>query len=398
MNCKEGSTGKIVYDLYAKLNQEGHEAIICYGRGFRVKEKNIFKFSSTLEVYFHALMTRITGLTGCFSFFATRKLIKLIKEFNPDVVHVHELHAYFVNILPVIRHLKENNIRTIWTFHCEFMYTGKCGHSYDCNRWMTECHDCPSLREYPSSLCFDFTRKMYKDKRKAFENFSNLTIVAPSKWLADRIKKSFLGDKKIVVVHNGIDTENIFYPREVDCLKKKYGISEEKVVLAVAPKLMSERKGGSYVLDLARRMKDEKMVFILVGVDDLRIQNNDNIIALKQIENQHELAEYYCMADTFVTCSVRETFGLTSIEALCCGTPVCGFKAGGNVGLMPKQFGELVDYGDIRSLVDKVQEKISGDISRTACSEYGRKKYSAYVMYSKYIKLYTGIEVNDYQA
>lgn len=388
VNCKFSSTGKIVYNLYTQCNENGHEAAICYGRGPLVDEINIYKFSSDIEVYFHALLTRITGLTGYYSYFATRNLINFIEEFKPDVVHIHELHAYFVNILPLMEYLKEKHIRIIWTFHCEFMYTGKCGHAYECEKWKTECNKCPRLEDYPSSLLLDFTRKMFNDKKRAFEGFDNLTIVTPSQWLAGRVKQSFLSNKHLEVIHNGIDTENVFYPRPFDHLKKKHNLTNEKIILAVAPNLMSEAKGGRYVLEIAKRMKNENMKFILVGVDDLSEKFDDNVIALGRIEDQHELAEYYSMADVFIMCSKRETFGLTSVEALSCGTLVCGFNAGGNIGIIPDKLGQFAEYGDLDALNKGVISIMNKEISAEDCANYIKKKYSKKGMYENYMRLY----------
>lgn len=389
VNCKYSSTGKIVYDLYTQCNENGHKASICYGRGPLIDEPNIYKFSSNIEVYLHALLTRITGFTGYYSYFATRNLINFIEEFKPDIVHIHELHAYFVNILPLMQYLKERNIKTIWTFHCEFMYTGKCGYAYECEKWKTECGHCPNLRDYPSSFFLDFTKKMFNDKKEAFEGFDNLTIVTPSQWLADRVKQSFLCDKRIEVIHNGIDTENIFYPRSFDHLKMMHNIIDERIILAVAPDLMSERKGGRHVLELARRMKNEKVKFILIGVEDLNEQFDDNVIALGKTENQHELAEYYSMADVFVICSLRENFPTTCIEAISCGTLVCGFDEGGTKETAPNNLGRFVKFGDVDALKEEVISILDQEISSVDCATYGQKEYSKMNMFNKYLQLYT---------
>lgn len=388
VNCKSGSTGKIVYDLHTNLKADGIESAICYGRGKKIKEDNIYRFSGNMEVYFHALMTRLTGLTGCYSFFSTRRLLQFIKEYNPDVVHIHELHGYFVNIEPVLEYLKKKRIRTIWTFHCEFMYTGRCGYSYDCDRWRTGCGSCQNIKEYPTSFCFDFSRKMHLDKQKMFSGFNNLTIVTPSKWLADKVRESFLSNKKIRVIFNGIDTDSIFYPHDFSSLKELHHITDEKVVLAVAPDIMAERKGGRTVVKLAERMKDEKIKFILVGVADASERFDDNIIAIARTENQRQLAMYYSMADVFVICSVMENFPTVCLESLCCGTPVCGFDTGGTKETAPGDLGIFVPYGDIEALRDAVLEMIERLSMTEKCMEYGKTMYSKTVMYENYKKLY----------
>ena len=264
VNCKYSSTGKIVYDLYKNLRQQGYKAAIAYGRGKKIDEPYIFKFGLDWETYLHAGLARLTGLNGCYSFFSTKRLIFFIEKYKPDVIHIHELHGYFVNISPLIKYIKRKKIKVIWTFHCEYMYTGKCGHSYECDQWKTECKKCPYLKDYPKSFIFDMTNKMYRKKRDLLKNF-DFTIVTPSQWLADRVSESFLKDKPIKVIPNGIDT-SVFHPVDVSDIKKKLSIPEDhKVVVSVAPDIMSERKGGQWVIKLAERLKNEKITFLLVG-------------------------------------------------------------------------------------------------------------------------------------
>jgi glycosyltransferase involved in cell wall biosynthesis len=395
VNYKHSSTGKIVHDLYQGLMANGHEAAVCYGRGPLEVGENIYKFGINLETYFHAAITRLSGLTGYFSPISTFRLIRYIKRFNPDVVHIHELHAYFVNYLPIINYLKKNNIRTIWTFHCEFMYTGKCGHANECNNWKVECHDCPQIREYPKSLLFDFTRKMFRDKKRLFTDFSNLVIVTPSQWLADRVKQSFLSDKNIYVIHNGINTENIFFPRDFQHLKEKHQLKDEKIVLAVAPDLMSKQKGGRWVVELAKRFKGQNVKFILIGVKDLREEFDDNIIALGRTDNQVELAEYYSMADVFVICSERENFPTTCLEALSCGTPVLGFDTGGTSETAPKIFlGNFVPFGNIDNLYSCVKQNLEKSYNSEQIVSYCKKYYSTFAMYKRYLNQYSCVDQN----
>lgn len=389
--CKKGSTGKIVYDLYTELNNNGHIASICYGRGTKIEEPGIIKISKDLEMYFHAFLTRSIGLTGYFSFFATRRLIKHIKVFKPDLVHIHEATTYYLNISTLVDFLKKNKIKTVWTFHSEFMYTGKCGHAYDCEKWKSECGKCPQTKEFPKSWLLDFTRKMHKDKKKLFQGFDNLIIVTPSKWLAERVKQSFLKGKDIRVIHNGIDVQNIFHPRAYEHLKKKHNITDEKVILAVAPKIMEARKGGRSVLELAKRMKKENIKFIIIGVEDLREKFDDNIIALGRTENQIELAEYYSMADLFLICSKRENFPTTCLESLSCGTPVIGFDAGGTRETAPKGYGHFVSFGDFAHLESTIRATLDGSLllkTKAECSKFAFENYDKEIMAKKYIDLY----------
>ncbi len=328
VNCKYGSTGKMVYDLFTDYKKHGHQAAVCYGRGRCIKEPGIYKFGLDLETYIHAGLARLTGYNGCFSFFSTRRLIKYIETFKPDLIHIHELHAYFVNIAMLLNYIKRKGIRLVWTFHCEYMYTGKCGHSYECEKWKTECRRCPHLKDYPKTFFLDHTKQMFRWKKKLLNNL-DFTIVTPSEWLAERVRQSFLGNKKIRVIHNGIDT-SVFSPADADGLRKEWNIPKNhKVVFAAAPDLMSEGKGGRWVLELAGKMKERNVTFVLAGGKNVR--KKDHVIETGMIKEKSQLALYYSMADVFVICSRREVFPTTCIEAQCCGTPVAGFDTGGTV-------------------------------------------------------------------
>lgn len=264
VNCKGSSTGKIVYDLYNSIRADGRKAAVCYGRGVNIKEEYIYKFGLDWETRMHAGLARVTGYNGYFSALSTKRLINYIEQFKPDIIHIHELHAYFVNFKPLLTYIKQKKIPLIWTFHCEYMYTGKCGHAYECTNYQRECGNCPAVREYPKSLCFDRTKQMLRMKKKLLEDLE-FSIVTPSKWLADRVKTSFLNGKSINVIHNGIDTE-IFHPIEASNMREKLKIPKNcKIVLAVAPNIMSEIKGGVWVLKLAKIMKDKDVFFVLVG-------------------------------------------------------------------------------------------------------------------------------------
>lgn len=351
VNCKNSSTGDIVYNLYNYINSSGNDAAVCYGRGPKINEKNIFKFGIDAETYLHALLTRITGFTGCFSYFSTRRLIRFIKKYKPDVVHIHELHAYFVNIKPLLSYLSREKKQVIHTLHCEFSYTGKCGHSVECSKWKTECGHCPRLREYPSTLYFDHTKFMQNCKKQAFEGIDNLIITAPSKWLADRARQSFFRDRKICVVHNGVDT-NVFKPVNCSALRTELGIkSNEKVVLALAPNLMSKEKGGKYVLQLAKKLENQFIRFVLVGADGESEYSSGNVIVKGKIYDKNLLSQYYSLADVFVICSERENFPTTCLEAQACGTRVCGFATGGvEEACMREASIGFAKYGDVEEL------------------------------------------------
>lgn len=388
VNYKSGSTGKIVYDLKQELEKEGHKVLACYGRGKKIKEKDVLKFAYDFETLIHAFLSRLIGLMGYFSYFSTKKLINEIEKFKPDVVHIHETHSYFLNHIPLIEYLKNKNIKTVWTFHCEYMYTGNCGYAYDCEKWESICKNCPDIKRYPKSLFFDFTYKMFLDKKKAFENFNKLLIVTPSQWLKDRVKKSFLMNRRIEVVHNGINTE-IFKPRDYLHLKKKHNIGNKKVILSVAPDIMSDRKGGRWVVKLAEECLGRGYIFIIIGVKDLNEKFPDNIITLGRTENQIELSEYYSMADLFLICSLKENFPTTCLEATCCGAPIFGFDEGGTKETGIENYSIFVPYGDLNNLKNKMIDFLENNTFKKAeISFIGAERYSKKNMFLEYKKLY----------
>lgn len=384
VNCKYSSTGKIVYDLFRKLKEDNHEAAICYGRGEVINEEGIYKFGLDWETRIHAGLARITGLNGYFSPVSTRRLIKFIEKFQPDVIHLHELHAYFVNIKPLIKYIKSKKIKVVWTFHCEYMYTGKCGHAYDCLNFQNGCGNCPAVREYPKSLFFDRTRKMLKDKKNLLIDM-DFTIVTPSQWLADRVRLSFLKDKEIRVIHNGIDTENVFYPRDVQDLRKKLGLHDKKVVLSVAPNIMDERKGGAIILKLSEKLKE--LQFVLVGSDETK-RYNENVLMIKRTKDQDELAKWYSLADLFLICSKRENFPTTCLEALACGTPIVGIDEGGTKETASEPYGLFFKADSLDKMIDGIKQQISKHKNKQNISLYGRELYSQQTMYNNYQKIY----------
>lgn len=385
------STGKIVQDLRDGLQKMGHEVVAVHGRGERKEVPGVIKIAHTAEVAFHAGMTRLTGLTGNFSPFATHRLKKAIDEFKPDVVHLHELHGYYVNIEQTLQFLRERDIPIVWTFHCEFMYTGKCGQSHECDRWKTGCHKCPQLHVYPSSLFFDFTREMYESKRTTLASMSNMRLVTPSGWLAKRIRESFLGDRPVDVIYNGVDTTDIFYPRVRTAARARLGVSSRHVVVSVAPNLMTPQKGGHWVLELARRMADLDVTFVMVGVEDGFVSGLPNVRTLPRTRDQNFLAEVYSAGDVFLLTSEKETASTVTSETLACGTPVVGFDCGGPLEVAPDGYGRWVKYGEI----DELQAVLTGVLDQTLpmktreqCREFGVYRYSRPRMVEQYLEIF----------
>lgn len=394
VNCvyKKGSTGKIMYDIHNALVKNNIESVICYGRGARINEPNVYKTSTELYSKFNNLLSRITGLPygGCF--FSTLRLKSIIKKEKPDVVHLHCINGFFVNIYEIINWLKKNHYNTVLTLHAEFMYTANCGSYVDCQKWKTGCGNCPKLKESTNSVLLDRTAESFKKMKKAFAGFNdNLTVVSVSPWLKGEAESSvILGDKKNIVIVNGINTDEIFYLRECDDLKLKYAPNGEKIILHVTSGFINPVKGGNYVIELAKRFKNENFKIILIGNDEKKIDLPSNIINIGKITDQNELARYYSMADVTLLTSLSEACSTVCEESLACGTPVMGFKAGGPETISLKEYCMLVDPGDINSLENAIREYLHGSamFSKTGISNIAVKKYSRDNMSQEYINEY----------
>lgn len=384
------STGKLVAELTQRLRRKGHEVLALHGRGPRAKEAGVHKIAASWEVLWHVLATRLTGWTGIYSYFATRKFLKYLDAFKPDVVHLHELHGYYLDIYTVMAALQERRIATVWTFHCEFMYTGNCGHAYDCEKWKTECHACPRLQDYPQTWGPDFTRAMFRRKREAFSKFQRLSITAPSNWLSRRIRLSMVGDKPISTVPNGIDVE-VFCPQNPQRLKDTLNLAQQYVVLCVGADVLSEHKGGRWALDLAQQWQDQNMVLVMVGVEQMPQQVPPNVRMVAPVRDSAELALYYSMADVLLLTSEKETFSMVCAESLACGTPVIGFDSGAPKEVAPAGYGAFVPYADLTALghlLTALREDRLMLKSAQECMAFARKHYAIDAMVDRFETIY----------
>lgn len=400
VNCVygKGSTGKITADLHSQLLKNGIKSVVCYGRGKLVTEPGVYKTCSELYSKFNNLLSRITGVMygGCL--LSTNRLISIIKKEKPDIVHLQCINGYFVNIYRIVSWLKKHGVKTVLTLHAEFMYTGGCGHALECDRWMTSggCthYKCPKWRSETHSLFFDRTGTMWKRMKRAFDGFEdNLIITSVSPWLMERAKISpILRDKNHSVVLNGLDT-GIFHVYSTDEIRKKHGITNEKIIFHAAPFFTDDAdgiKGGKYVIELARRFKEQNVKFIVAAAYKGDIKIPENMILLGSVTDQTELAKYYSAADLTVIASKAETFSMICAESLCCGTPVVGFKAGGPETISLPEYSEFVDYGDIDALYSSalnMLNKFSAE-EKNKIGLKAEKRYSKDVMGKNMIKIY----------
>ena len=309
-----GSTGKIIADIMNLLKKYGNDVKALYGTGACSDNADTVKVSGKLEYYFHNAVSRFTDHAGLYSWAATRKMIREIRAFQPDLIHLHTLHGFYVNYEMLFRFLKEANIPVVWTLHDCWTFTGHCTHfsQVKCIQWQTECRDCKLLYRYPQCYWKGDVRRNFLRKKNAFTGVKNLTITTPSQWLAEQAARSFLKDYPCVVLPNGIDRA-IFHPQPSN-LREKYHLEGKRIVLGVA-NTWNVRKGLLDLLTLAGRLGSDYQV-VLIGLIEKQLPNiPSNVLGLLRTANQIELAQWYSTADVFVNPTYEETFGLTTVEA-----------------------------------------------------------------------------------
>lgn len=383
-----GSTGRIVEGIANEVIACGGDSYIMYGRYASESNSKVYRIGTNVNVYMHLLQTRLFDRHGLSSKKPTLKLIDFIKEISPDIIHLHNIHGYYVNYSLLFRFLKEIDTPVVWTLHDCWAFTGHCSHySYNsCYRWQILCHDCPQKREYPSSFLMDRSRRNFIDKQKAFTSKENLTLVTVSEWLSKEVKQSFMKKYPIKVIHNGIDT-NVFTPVEVK--KKNLGIEDKFMLLGVAS-VWSLHKGLDDFIRLRKVLSDEYII-VLIGLNDRQIRNlPKGIIGIKRTNSVHELSVYYSVADVYINTSVEETFGLTTVEAMACGTPSIVYDSTACPEVVSADTGFVINKGDLSSLCSTLEliKKKGKHIYSNACRNRATSFYNKSDLYRKYIDLY----------
>lgn len=387
--CGVGSTGRIATDLHSILKEQGHESYIAYGRGEAKNCENAIKIGNKLDNYFHVAQTRLLDRHGLGSYWATKKFIKQIEKINPDIIHLHNIHGYYINVKVLFNYLKKTNKPIVWTLHDCWAFTGHCTY-FDyvgCDKWKNGCNQCIQKKEYPTSLVWDRSKKNYILKKKNFREIKNMTIVTPSKWLASLVSESFLQEHHIQLINNGIDLE-IFKPTN-STFRKQYGLENKFIILGVAS-TWDRRKGINYFIELSRTLKDNQKI-VLVGVtEEQKEKLPSNIIGISRTNNAKELAEIYTEANVFVNPTLEDNFPTTNLEALGCGTPVITFKTGGSVESIDRNTGYVINVGDVKELKNSIHriEIKSKEVDWSNCTDRAKCLYDKRKKYREYIKLY----------
>ena len=341
------STGKIAVDIYKTLKANGHDGAIAYARNQIEDGVPHIIIGNKFDVYAHGIMTRLTDKTGFYSKRATLHLIDKIKEYDPDVIHLHNLHGYYINIEILFNYLKVCGKKIIWTLHDCWPITGHCCY-FDfcgCDKWKSGCFDCPQLDTYPKSLK-DGSRWNYMRKKELFCGVPDMTVVSVSNWLDGIVSQSYLNKYMHVVIHNGIDLDR-FKPTQSD-FRRRNGLEDKYIILGVASE-WSARKGFEDFLRLAD-MLDENYRIVLVGLNDKQIKRlKPNMLGIRRTNSVRELAEIYSAADVFFTATYEDKYPTVNLEAIACGTSVVTYNTGGSPEGVPHGCGAVVDKGDIEA-------------------------------------------------
>ncbi len=405
-----GSTGRLAVESCRALMAQGHQCVLAYGRACGdCADVPTVRIGSDLACRIHGLESRLLDDQGFGSRLATRRFLKWVEAYDPDVVWLHNLHGYYLNLPQLFAYLRRRNKRVVWTLHDCWAFTGHCAyfdyvqcqrwkpgchhcpekHAYpksllldgsrrnyrkkrelftslsQCQRWKPGCHHCPEKHAYPKSLLLDGSRRNYRKKRELFTSLSQMELIVPSHWLERRVKQSFLGQYPVQVRYHQVD-RTIFRPRAstfrqdhhlegktillgvASVWDRRKGLSdflelagqvdrtifrprastfrqdhhlEGKTILLGVASVWDRRKGLSDFLELAG-MLEERYAVVLVGLNPQQRQNlPENVLALPRTATVEALAEIYSAADLFLNPSVEETFGMTVLEAQCCGTP-----------------------------------------------------------------------------
>jgi len=382
--CGIGSTGRIVTGVAHKWIEQGNDVIIVYGIGKArgIEQKYTYKISNNFLYKINNVLSKATDLSGLFCQISTTKLIKKIKEYKPDVIHIHTIHGYYLNFKMLFKFLSKTKIKIIYSIHDCWPFTGHCAHYTfaKCYKWQTECHHCPQLKTYPKSWFIDNSKYMFRTK-KIYLNLSNILITTPSQWLANEAKKSILANHKIFVTPPGVD-ENIFRIKKSN-FKNKF--LNKKIILFVA-NVWSEKKGLSDLFKIASIMeKYPEYILVCVGSIKGNREERSNIYYINQTNDIYELVDIYNSAEIFVNLSYEETFGMVTLESMMCGVPLIVYDQTACPEIVSKECGKIIKVGDVEKLCDSIINFPHYD--RTKIRKIALK-YTISNMVSNYVALY----------
>lgn len=351
-NAMSGSVGKIARNLSESLVANGHECIVCYARGKEYSSDSSFRFGSKQSIYWHVLNARLFDSDGFHSKGATKDLIKYLESLNPDIIHIHCLHGYYLNYQMLFKYFKDSKKKVVWTMHDCWAYTGHCAF-YDfveCSKWKVNCEQCPQKGSYPKSLLLDCSKRNFETKKDAFTSLSvdDLKIVTPSRWLKNEIKKSFLSKYPITVINNDVDLRAFYIDKDVTIEKKILGVAN----------IWDRRKGLNDFIELSKVIPDEyKILIVGASEDQIKKLAEYGIDAIGRTSNIEELANLYRTSTILLNPTYEDNYPTVNVEAISCGLPVVTYKTGGSPEIVENTgMGRIVEKKDFVAVVGYLDE------------------------------------------
>lgn len=389
------STGRIMQEIGELAMKHGWESYIAYsyGRdGVKPCTSKLMPVGNKADVAWHGLVTRLTDRHGLASGTATRDFIRQIERLQPDIIHIHNIHGYFLNYRILFDYLSASGIPVVWTVHDCWLYTGHCYYySYvRCNKWKTECVQCPQRKMFPTSWWCDRSTENFRDKKRAFTSMpkERFILVPVSDWIRGEIQASFLKDYSFRVIHNGIDT-SVFTIYEPEAVRAKYQLEGKRIILGVAS-IWCEEKGWNDLMRLAGRLNESERM-VLVGVNEKqKAMLPKNVLGISRTENIRQLAELYSAAEVFVNPTWQDNYPTVNLEAIACGTPVVTYRTGGSIEAVTDRTGCVVEQGDIEGLLAAVRmiENRGKAYYQQPCRQYALENFKKEDRYADYLKLY----------
>lgn len=380
-----GSTGKIAEQIGQCAIVHGWDSYIAYGRWYNPSQSHLIKIGDKLNMYQHYAEQRIFDNEGLCSRRATKEFIKRIDEIKPNVIQLHNIHDHYLNYRLLFEYLNKTDIKVVWTFHDCWAFTGHCFHfiTKGCERWKSGCFDCPLQHEYPKTL-FDRSRKNYTMKKNLFGANNNLTIIACSEWIANFVRQSFLKDKPIRVINNGVDL-NVFKDSE------SLGTNKKSFHVLAVSNVWNKDKGFDDILKLREILSNEYEITI-VGVAKQQLNSlPQGIVGIERTQNVHELVALYSKADVFINPTYADNFPTVNLEALACGTPVITYRTGGSPEALDENTGVVVEQGDLNGLVEAIRMMKDNPLSSSDCRKRAEDYFERDKCFEKYIDLYNGL-------
>lgn len=389
------STGRIMQEIGELAMQHGWRSCIAYSKGrdgIKSCQSEVIPVGNKWSTIWHGLETRLFDRHGLASNEATRLFVKQIQELKPDVIHIHNIHGYFLNYQILFDFLAQSNIPVVWTVHDCWLYTGHCYYySYaGCNKWQTGCGHCPQKKEFPASWLIDRSHQNYEDKKQAFTSLplDQLTIVPVSEWIREEMQYSFFRNNQFHVIHNGINTNifNIYNPEQV---KQKYGLNGKHILLGVAS-IWSREKGFDDCIQMADLLHPDEML-VLVGVrPEQQKRLKKNMLGIPRTENIHQLAELYAAADAFINPTWQDNYPTVNLEAIACGTPVVTYRTGGSIEAITDQTGFIVPQGNVKEMLEAARliSQRGKAYYQQPCRTYALENFRKEDRYQDYLDLY----------